>query len=88
MSVVSSGRSPSSLQRSIQFHQDNKLIYQALPRNHFTSGAIGQGDSLRKLFMRACLEANCKQFMASGYFKNQIAVLGVMGKTGTKDQTF
>lgn len=56
--------------------------------NRFKSGTTGQGDSLCRWFMRAFLEANCKQFMAPGYSRNQIAVLGVTGKTGTKDQTF
>ena len=87
---MTSGRSPSpSLLGSIHFHQDTKLTYlRPFQRTHFESGPTGQGDSLCRLFMRVFLEANCKQFMAPGYLRNQIAVLGVTGKTGRKDETF
>ena len=81
---MTSGRSPSpSLLGSIHFHQTICYCISNSSANKFQYGSTSC-----RLFMGAFLEANCKQFMAAGYSRNQIAVLGVTGKTGRKDETF
>ena len=65
-------------------------IYQDLAKNRFQSGPTGQGDrqSVQVVHERPFLRLILSSSWQPGYFSNQIAVLVVTGKTGTKDQTF
>ncbi len=65
-----------------------QVRYRAFPIDHFKSGPTGQRDSLCRLFMRAFLEANCKQFMVAGCFRNPIAVRRIRAKPGRKARLY